>query len=103
MSGGKFTEGSRRAVEAGRRGGKASSRSRRKWLEPDEMPPLVSVEAAQVWLDSAGRACAEGRLTSSQANSITKAASEYLKSLETATMLDELEELRALLKQRAAA
>jgi hypothetical protein len=87
------------AREAGRKGARMSAERRKKWLAEDELPPLDSVEAAQVWIERAGRACALGRLTSSQANSLCKAAGLYLESLEIKEALDELAELRGLVQR----
>jgi hypothetical protein len=97
-----FTGKPELARESGKRGAKVSAMRRKKWLDPHELPELNSVEAAQTWLEVAGRACGLGRITSSQSNSICKAASEYLQSLEVKEALEELEELRALVRPRAA-
>lgn len=63
----------------GRKGGKNSRRRTTDagLLDPDELPPLDSFEAAETWLDLVGRAVATGRLTDRRAQAVIRAVSEF--------------------------
>ncbi len=97
--------GRERLREAGRLGAEVSKQVRRKWkgLRHDELPPLRTPQDAEVWLETLGRAVAEGRLRNQDADAATRAVREWLKALEAGKVTEHVEELReqvAALKKR---
>lgn len=71
--------GSAEMRRRGQRGGYASTARGRSpgGLDPEELPPLDSHEAAQEWAEVVGRAVAEGRLGKSEGNTILRAVKEW--------------------------
>jgi membrane-bound ClpP family serine protease len=49
-------------------------------LEPNELPLLDSPRAAEVWLETVGRATATGRLSHRDADAVTRAVREWLRA-----------------------
>lgn len=83
-------------AEIGRKGGKNSKRrtTNAGLLDPDELPPLDSFEAAETWLDLAGRAVATGRPTDRRAQAVIRAVSEFRDLRSERLSQEELEALR---------
>lgn len=78
----------------GQRGGlAATARNRSPGLDPDDLPPLDSYEAAKVWCERVGRAVATGRLGRSEGNTILKAVRAWNSSEEHRAAAEALEEL----------
>ena len=87
--------------EAKSRGGKATAKKQRKGtgLDMDELPPLVSHEAAETWTDVIGRAAATGRLSSSAANAALRAVKEWRESHDAGAVSERLDALTAAMRK----
>jgi len=95
-------------AEARARGAAATNRQKRAKartsFDPDRLPRLDSLEAAQQWLETSGRLRAEGLLTHSDMSSYARIVSEWVKAegarvtsqelRDTRKDLDEIQELR---------
>lgn len=91
---------SERLSEAARKGGRTTARKRRREkLDPDELPPLESPQAAERWCDIVGRAVVTGRLTHNQGKAALRAVREWRESHETGAVTDRLEELMDALSE----
>ncbi|MFH1833761.1 MAG: hypothetical protein ABH877_01950 [bacterium] len=76
-------------------GGKAIARRlRAKVLGETDLPPLASPQAAAAWLEIIGRAVATGRLSSRDADAVTRAVREWLKAHEAGDVADQIKALR---------
>ena len=73
-------DGQARMRERAKKGGDATARRYAATFDAANLPPLDSLEAAQQWLEAIGRGVASDQLTDRQANAITKAVSEWIKS-----------------------
>lgn len=62
-------------------------------LQADDLPPLHSAEAAEVWCDVVGRAAATKRINADAANAALRAVREWRQARETGEMSDRLEAL----------
>lgn len=80
--------------EAGRKGGQAmAQRLSAAGLDPDDLPPLTSHDAAETWTDVVGRAAATGKLSSSAANAALRAVSIWEDVRESGEVSERLEAL----------
>lgn len=92
-----------RLSEAGRKGAEATNRRfRGEKLSEEELPPLDSPHAAEVWLETIARAVATGRLSASEGNAVRGNVRDWLKAREAgeqeeriSTLEEKLEEARA--------
>jgi hypothetical protein len=87
-----------------RRAAHVSRARRAKGLKPGELPSLDGVDAAKTWLEVAGRACGERRVTAAEATAIIRAASEFVKAIDIGELqrrLGELEEMAAAVQRPA--
>jgi len=88
-----------KVLEAARKGGKATARKlKRKGLDPDELPPLDSPQAAERWLEEIGRAVSTGRLGHHEATAAVRAVREWLRAHSEGEVAEEVEELRKLVE-----
>lgn len=79
----------------GQRGGlAATAKNRSPGLDPDDLPPLDSPEAAKQWAEIVGRNVASGRLGRSEGNTILKAISRWLSAEEHREAKEALEEMK---------
>jgi hypothetical protein len=91
--------GRERLLKAARKGGEATARKlARQGLGDEELPPLGSPQAAELWLEVVGRAVASGRLGHHEGRTITGAVREWLKARDVGEHADRLEELEAKLR-----
>jgi len=82
------------AQAARKRGGEATAKKLRKsGLDADDLPPLTSHEAAEIWTDRIGRAAATGSLPSSAAQAALRAVREWRESHESGEVSNRLESL----------
>lgn len=87
-------EGREKAREAARKGGRAKARKdRRDGLEPGDLPPLDSPQAAERWCEVVGRAVATGRLSHHEGKAVVRAVREFLRSHEAGEYTERVEEL----------
>lgn len=91
-----------RLSEAGRKGAEATNRRfRGEKLSEEELPPLDSPQAAEIWLENVGRAIATGRLSSAEGNAVKSTVREWLRAREAGEMQERIDELeRKLAKAR---
>lgn len=89
-------------MEAASMGGKAATRNRKaKGLDPDDLPPLDSYEAAETWTHVIGRAAALGTISSSAANAALRAVKEWREARDGGRISERLEALeKAMLRWR---
>lgn len=86
--------GSAEMSRRGTLGGWASTaKNRSPGLDPDDLPPLDSHEAAKIWCERVGRAVATGRLGPSEGNTIIKAVKAWIDSEEHRAAAEALEQL----------
>jgi len=86
--------GRERLSEAGKKGAAATAKKLRgQGLDPDDLPPLVSHEAAEVWEDRIGRAAATGRIPASAAQAGLRAVREWRETREAGKVSAKLEAL----------
>lgn len=72
-----------RLSEAGRKGAEATNRRfRGQKLSEEELPPLDSPQAAEIWLETIARAVATGRLSASEGNAVRGNVRDWLKARE---------------------
>lgn len=89
-----------RLSEAGRKGAEATNRRYRgEKLSEEELPPLDSPQAAEIWLENVGRAIATGRLSSAEGNAVKSTVREWLRAREAGEMQDRIEELEEKLEK----
>jgi hypothetical protein len=87
--------------QAGQKGGRIGGRAAKpkKGLHPGELGPLETPEDARRWLEIAGSAVAEGRLTSRDGHVAVRACEAFLKAFDAGALQDEVKELRAKLRR----
>lgn len=85
----------------GKKGGAATKRAwdAERGVDPDELPPLETHEAAEVWLDVVGRAVVTGRLESKRAQACVRAVQTFLDARAERLQADRLRELREKLEK----
>lgn len=89
----------KRLSEAGRKGAEATNRRYRgKKLSEEELPPLDSPQAAEIWLENVGRAVATGRLSASEGSTVKSTVREWLRAREAGEMQDRIADLEEKLE-----
>lgn len=92
-------EAAERLSEAGRKGAEATNRRYRgEKLSEEELPPLDSPRAAEIWLENVGRAVATGRLSSAEGNAVKSAVREWLRAREAGEQADRIAALEEQLE-----
>lgn len=87
-------DASRRLSEAGRKGAEATNRRfRGEKLSEEELPPLDSPQAAEIWLETIARAVATGRLSASEGNAIRGNVRDWLKARKAGEHEERLEQV----------
>lgn len=86
---------SERMAEQGRKGAETTAKKLRgEGLDPDDLPPLDSPQAAERWLEAVGRAVATGELSHNAGKAVARLVREFLRAREAGTVAEEIEELR---------
>lgn len=89
-----------RLSEYGRRGAEATNRRYRgEKLSEEELPPLDSPQAAEIWLENVGRAIATGRLSSAEGNAVKSTVREWLRAREAGEQQERIEALEEALER----
>ena len=81
------------------RGGLTTRSRQRRGIHPDELPPLTSIEAAEVWAATIARAVALGQLTPSAAQASLRGVAEFRASYEQGRLAERLKALEAKVAQ----
>lgn len=84
--------------EAARRGGRASARKKR-GLITEDLPPLDSHDAAELWAERVGRAAALGTITSSAANAALRAVKLWIEARESGEVSERLDALERAMQE----
>lgn len=88
--------------KAAKRAGAAAVQAKaqkQKGLDPDELPPLDSHEAAETWADTIGRAAASGRIGSGAANAGLRAVKLWVEAHDAGQVSERLEALTDALSE----
>jgi hypothetical protein len=85
---------------ARKRGGRVTGRRTKRGLDPDDLPPLDSPQAAARWAEIIGRATATGLLSASAAQSALRAVSEWRAAYAAGEMAERLERLESHARSR---
>lgn len=88
-------------AKARARGGISTAKKytrQRSTFDPDDLPPLDSLAAAQTWLETVGRLRAEGRLSHNDVGAYARLVSEWVKAEGSRAVSEEVEALRARLE-----
>lgn len=87
-------DGRERMAEIGRKGAEATARRRAGGgLDPDELPPLESAEAAETWCDVIGRAVVTGRIGHNEGKAALRAVREWRESHEAGEVEERVDAL----------
>lgn len=87
-------------MEAAAKGGKTAARNA-KGLTPDDLPPLDSHTAAELWAERVGRAAALGTISSSSANAALRAVKLWIQAHESGEVSGKLDALeKAMMEWR---
>lgn len=85
---------SERLSEAGKKGAETQHRQRRDGgLQEEDLPPLESADAAEVWCDQVGRAVVVGRIGHNEAKAALRAVREWRESHDAGKVSERLNRL----------
>lgn len=89
-----------RLSEAGKKGAEATARKwKGKALDDDDLPPLVDHDAAEAWLEAAGRAVATGNLGHNAGATVIRSVREWIRAHEAGSVSDRLDALMGALAE----
>lgn len=89
-----------RLSKQGKKGAAATAKKLRgEGLDPDDLPPLDSPQAAERWLEAVGRAVATGELSHNAGKAVARLVREFLRARDAGAVTEEIEELREVVAE----